>query len=77
MKEIGKTIYSMAKVLNLGNLEFNIQEIFKKDKRLEKVNLVLKEIYTKEILLMVNFKVKESIYLQKQENIILVILVII
>jgi hypothetical protein len=77
MKEIGKTIFSTAKVQKLGNQELNIQVTSSKDKKPERVNLVQREIYMKVILLMVNFKVKENTYLQKQENITQAILVII
>jgi hypothetical protein len=77
MKEIGKTIYSTAKVQKLGNQELNIQVTSSKDKKPEKVNLVQREIYMKVTLSMVNFKVKENTYLQKQENITQAILVII
>jgi hypothetical protein len=50
MKGIGKTIFNMEKVLNNGNQELNIQVILLKVKKLEKGNLVQREIYMKVIL---------------------------
>jgi hypothetical protein len=50
MKGIGKTIFNMEKVLKNGNQELNIQVILLKVKKLEKGNLVQREIYMKVIL---------------------------
>lgn len=50
MKETGRTIYNMAKVLKLGNQVLNTPVTLLKDRKLEKVNLVQREIFMKVIL---------------------------
>ena len=50
MKETGRIIYNMEKVLKLGNPELNIPVTLLKDRKLVKVNLAQKEIFMKEIL---------------------------
>lgn len=74
MMVIGKMINSMAKVLRHGKQVSFILEILIMEKKLERESLQLKEIFTKEILLMENFKDKENIISQMLANIIMVTL---
>jgi len=78
MKVNGRMINKMEKELKPGTSELsNMKVSLKEARRLEKVNLSLKDAHMTEILLMENSMDKENIILQTLEKFIMVLLKII